>query len=89
MKSEFYDIAFRKKVYCTIKQLHNDADDWLNYYNHHRPHSGKYCCGKTPMQTFKDSKHLANEKNNEMVYNLNVSDSQKLADKTQIKEILK
>ena len=47
MKSEFYDIAFRKN-YFTIEQLQNDADDWLNYYNHHRPHSGKYCYGKTP-----------------------------------------
>ena len=25
-------------------------------------HSGKYCYGKTPMQTFLDSKHLAKEK---------------------------
>lgn len=27
-----------------------------------RPHSGKYCFGKTPMQTFTDSLHLAKEK---------------------------
>src|SRR3954453_18503072 len=31
-------------------------------YNELRPHSGKYCFGKTPMQTFLDSKHLADEK---------------------------
>ena len=31
-------------------------------YNENRPHSGKYCFGKTPMQTFQDSKHLAEEK---------------------------
>jgi hypothetical protein len=69
--------------------LQNDADDWLNYYNHHRPHSGKYCYGKTAMQTFKESNHLTIEKNNEMAYNLNVFDSQTQADKTQIEEILK
>jgi hypothetical protein len=88
MKSEFYDIAFRKN-YFTIEQLQKDADDWLNYYNHHRPYSGKYCYGKTWVLTFKDSKHLAILKNNEMVYNFNVSDSQTQADKTQIEEILK
>jgi len=27
-----------------------------------RTHSGKYCFGKTPMQTFKDSLPLAKEK---------------------------
>ncbi|OAM06372.1 MAG: hypothetical protein TV41_02270 [Wolbachia endosymbiont of Dactylopius coccus] len=26
-------------------------------------HSGKYCYGKTPMQTFLDSKHIAFQKN--------------------------
>jgi hypothetical protein len=26
------------------------------------PHSGKYCYGKTPMQTFLDSKRLSDEK---------------------------
>jgi hypothetical protein len=41
------------------------------------------------MLTFKESKHLAIEKNNEMVYNLDFSDSQTQADKTQIEEILK
>ena len=27
-----------------------------------RTHSGKYCYGKTPMETFRDAKHLAKEK---------------------------
>jgi hypothetical protein len=38
------------------------VDVWLQYYNHERPHTGKYCYGKTPMQTFKDSVHFAKEK---------------------------
>ena len=37
-------------------------DVWLKYYNEDRPHSGKYCYGKTPRQTFLDSKHIAIEK---------------------------
>ena len=38
------------------------ADEWLREYNESRPHSGKYCYGKTPMQTFLDSLPLAKEK---------------------------
>ena len=64
MKTEFYDTAFRKKIYQTIEDLQKDVDDWLKYYNNDRPHSGKYCYGKTPLETFKSSKHLAIEKNN-------------------------
>ena len=62
IKEEFYDIAFRKKIYNTIDELQTDLDAWIHKYNHARPHSGKYCYGKTPIQTFEDSKHLAIEK---------------------------
>jgi hypothetical protein len=34
----------------------------LHYYNNERSHSGKYCSGKTPMQTWRESIHLAKEK---------------------------
>jgi len=37
-------------------------DVWLGQYNNERTHSGKYCYGKTPMQTFVDSIPLAREK---------------------------
>ncbi len=62
MQDEFYATAFRKKIYNTIEELQADVDVWLDYYNNHRPHSGKYCFGKTPMQTWNDSLHLAKEK---------------------------
>jgi transposase InsO family protein len=62
MKQEFYDIAFRKKIYHTLEDLQHDANQWLEKYNETRPHSGKYCYGKTPKQTFLQSKHLADEK---------------------------
>jgi len=61
-KDEFYSIAFRKKVYQSIKEIQLDLDEWLRQYNHERTHSGKYCYGKTPMQTFMDSIPLAKEK---------------------------
>lgn len=59
---EFYQIAFRKKIYQTLEELQADLDEWLAYYNEQRPHSGRYCYGKTPTQTFEDSKHMAEEK---------------------------
>ena len=63
MKQEFYDIAFRRKIYNSVEELQIDVDLWMNKYNNQRTHSGKHCYGKTPMQTFLDSKHIALEKN--------------------------
>ena len=34
----------------------------MNYYNQDRTHTGKYCFGKTPMQTFNDTIILTKEK---------------------------
>jgi len=34
----------------------------MEYYNNERPHSGRYCYGKTPMQTFLDALPLAKQK---------------------------
>ena len=62
MQEEFYSIAFRKRLYAALEDLQADVDSWLEEYNKQRPHSGKYCFGKTPMQTFLDSKYLADEK---------------------------
>ncbi len=62
IQEEFYSIAFRKKLYRTLDELQADLDGWLCEYNERREHSGKYCYGKTPLQTFLDSKHLAHEK---------------------------
>jgi len=62
MKDEFYSIAFRKKIYNSLEELQIDVNEWLRKYNEFRPHSGRYCYGKTPMQTFLDSKYIAIEK---------------------------
>lgn len=67
--NEFYQIAFRKKVYTTLDDLQKDLDDWLHYYNHERTHQGKMCCGRTPMDTFIDGRKIWQEK----VENLNLS----------------
>jgi transposase InsO family protein len=59
---EFYQVAFRKRIYHALDELQADPDTWLKDYNESRPHSRKYCFGKTPMQTFLDSLPLAKEK---------------------------
>lgn len=68
MKNEFYDIAFRKKLYHSLEELQVDVDRWISEYNELRPHSGRFCYGKTPLQTLKDSIHLAQSKNMEKHY---------------------
>ena len=59
---EFYRIAFRKKIYGSIADLQVDLDRWVQSYNEERPHQGRWCFGKTPMQTFLDATPLAKEK---------------------------
>jgi len=62
MQDEFYQIAFRKKLYNSLEELQADLDEWLEYYNRERTHTGKYCDGRTPLQTFSDAKQLAQQK---------------------------
>jgi transposase InsO family protein len=62
IQEEFYSVAFRKKLYRSLEELQSDVDAWIHEYNEVRPHSGKYCFGKTPIQTFLDAKHLSDEK---------------------------
>ena len=59
---EFYQVAFRKRIYISIEQLQADLDAWITGYNEQRPHQGRWCYGKTPMQTFLDTIPLAREK---------------------------
>ena len=60
--NEFYRVTFRKKIYGSIEQLQEDLDAYLVEYNEERPHQGRWCFGKTPMQTFEESLPLAREK---------------------------
>jgi len=60
--NEFYQIAFRKKIYSSIDELQLDLDKWLKHYNEDRTHQGKKCCGRTPMQTLIDARALVEAK---------------------------
>lgn len=63
-------------IYESIEMLQDDLDEWLQEYNESRPHCGKYCCGKTPMQTFLDSLPLAKEKM--VLYSNNISNQKEI-----------
>jgi transposase InsO family protein len=60
--NEFYRVAFRRTLYMSLEQLQRDLDAFLDEYNSRRPHQGRWCFGKTPMLTFRDSLALAKEK---------------------------
>ena len=57
-------MAFRKKLYDTPDTLQADLDAGLAAYNEQRTHPGRWCFGKTPMQTLLDSAAWAREKQN-------------------------
>lgn len=77
IQEEFYAIAFRKKLYQSIEDMQKDLNDWLVYYNTDRKHSGKYCFGKTPMQTFLDSLQIAKDKLINNIYSNEENQSEK------------
>jgi transposase InsO family protein len=62
IQEEFYAVTFRKKIYESLEQLQVDLDGWIEQYNRERTHTGKYCYGRTPMQTLIESLPLAKEK---------------------------
>lgn len=60
--NEFYQVAFRRKLYQSLEELQADLDTWIDSYNTQRTHQGKMCCGRTPMQTLIEGKFLWAEK---------------------------
>jgi transposase InsO family protein len=59
---EFYRVAYCKELYASIDELQADLDAWIAEYNEQRLHQGRWCFGKTPMETFLTSLSLAMEK---------------------------
>ena len=60
--NEFYRVAFRKKVYRSIDELLANLGFLHPAINEARPHLGRWCFGKTPMQTFLDATLIAKER---------------------------
>jgi transposase InsO family protein len=61
--NEFYQTAFRRKIYKSIEELQSDLDIWIMKYNLERTHQGKHCEGRTPMETFLDGIQKYRQKN--------------------------
>lgn len=59
---EFYQVAFRTKLYHSIEQLQLDLDAWIERYNTERTHEGKMCCGRTPFATLIAGKEIWDQK---------------------------
>jgi hypothetical protein len=57
-------IASRSAKRCTVPltRCQADLDVWVREYNESRPHQGRWCFGKTPMQTFPDAMPMTKEK---------------------------
>jgi hypothetical protein len=55
---EFYQVAFRKKLYRSLEELQSDLDAWIEHYNTERTHEGKMCCGRTPYATMLAGKEI-------------------------------
>lgn len=51
VQTEFFDVAFRTKLYTTIDELQTDLDQWLVHYNTERPHQGYRNQGRRPLDT--------------------------------------
>ncbi|MBW2326470.1 MAG: hypothetical protein JRF45_08255 [Deltaproteobacteria bacterium] len=48
-------------------------DQWISFYKSERPHSGKYCDGRTPDQNFSDTRDLADQKRIDTLFPKEVS----------------
>ena len=49
---EFYQLAFRTKIYETLNQLNNDLEQYLKTYNYQRTHQGKRTNGRVPAELY-------------------------------------
>ena len=43
IKDEFYEVAFRKKLYLALEEIRADLDEFMKNYNEERTNQGKYC----------------------------------------------
>jgi transposase InsO family protein len=58
----FYQVVLSKQIHRIIEDFQAHLDVWMRDYNTNRTHQGRWCYGKTPMQTFIDMLSVAKEK---------------------------
>ena len=49
---EFYQVAFRTKIYQSVLQLNDDLNRFIEFYNCQRTHQGKRTKGKVPAELY-------------------------------------
>jgi transposase InsO family protein len=49
---EFYQVAFRKKVYSSLEDIQADLEEFLHRYNAKRTNQGKHCKGRMSIFRF-------------------------------------
>ena len=49
---EFYQVAFRTKIYQSVLQLNDDLNRFIEFYNCQRTHQGKRTQGKVPAELY-------------------------------------
>ncbi len=49
---EFYQVAFRTRIYETLDQLNDDLHKYLKTYNYQRTHQGKRTNGRVPAELY-------------------------------------
>jgi len=49
---EFYQVAFRTRIYETLEQLNDDLEQYLKTYNYQRTHQGKRTKGRVPAELY-------------------------------------
>ena len=45
-------------MYRSVEEIQEDLDLFMTYYNGERMNQGRYCQGRTPLQTFIDGMQL-------------------------------
>lgn len=61
LRNEFSRLTFRKKISLSLAELQAELERGRREYKEERPHPGRWCYGKTPLQTFLDTIPLAKE----------------------------
>lgn len=61
--NEFYQVAFRIKIYRSLEALQADIDAWMDIHNHERMVPGQNVFWPhTPIATFEDGKGICRKK---------------------------
>lgn len=56
--ADFFAPTLRSHHFAALGELQAALDRWLEHYNAECPHTGRYCYGKTPLETFIESAPL-------------------------------